>query len=358
MKQNRLERVLRGMEALGLEQIVVSEPASVYYLTGTWVRPGERMFALYIHKSGEARLFVNRLFALDALSAGAPLCEFDDVDDPVAMLAQSVRPGKLGVDKSWPSRFVLGLMDARADVRPVLGSAPVDDARMCKDEEELAILRESSRKNDECILEAMKAVAAGATERDVAAAYEHAAAARGEAGLSFPALICFGKNCAEPHHATDDTPLQAGDSVILDVGLMWKRYASDMTRTVFFGEPDDERRRVYELVCRANEAGRAAARPGVPMCSIDRAARKVIEDAGYGKYFIHRTGHGIGLEAHEPPDASSTDERIAQPGMVFSVEPGVYLPGRFGVRVEDLVCITPDGAETLNAVSRELLVIK
>ena len=132
MKQNRLERVIRGMEAMGLEQIIVSAPASVFYLTGVWVRPGERMLALYVHKSGEARLFANRLFALSG-NVEAPLSEFDDTDDPIALLSQFVRPGKLGVDKSWPSHFTLRLMEARGDVRCVVGSAPVDDARMLKD---------------------------------------------------------------------------------------------------------------------------------------------------------------------------------------------------------------------------------
>ncbi len=356
MKQNRLERVIRGMEAMGLEQIIVSAPASVFYLTGAWVRPGERMLALYIHKSGEARLFANRLFALSG-NVDAPLSEFDDTEDPIALLNQFVRPGKLGIDKSWPSQFTLRLMEARADVRCVLGSAPVDDARMLKDAEEIALMRESSLKNDASILEAIASIREGMRESDVAAAYNRAAAQNGASGPSFPTLICFGANCAEPHHTTDDTLIKRGDSVILDVGLAWQKYASDMTRTVFYGEPTDEQKRVFDLVCKANAAGIAAVRPGVPLCEIDRAARKVIEDAGYGDYFIHRTGHGIGLEGHEPPDVSATDTRLAQPGMVFSIEPGVYLPGRFGVREEDLVCVTEDGVEVLNRLSHELRVI-
>ena len=356
MKQNRLERVIRGMEAMGLEQIIVSAPASVFYLTGTWVRPGERMLALYVNKSGEARLFANRLFALSG-NVDAPLSEFDDTEDPIALLSQSVRPGTLGIDKSWPSHFTLRLMEAREDVRCVVGSAPVDDARMCKDEEEIALMRESSLKNDQAIVTAMGAIRAGAKESDVGAAYDRAAAALGATGNSFPSLICFGANCAEPHHSTDDTLLRAGDSVILDVGLCWQRYCSDMTRTVFYGAPTDEQKRVFDLVCKANAAGIAAVRPGVPLKDIDGAARKAIEDAGYGKYFIHRTGHGIGLEGHEPPDVSRTDARVAQVGMVFSVEPGIYLPGRFGVREEDLVLVTEDGAEVLNKLPHELRVI-
>lgn len=356
MKENRLSRVIQGMDSMGLEQIIVSSPASVFYLTGAWVEPGERMLALYIHKSGEVRLFANRLFALTN-NVDAPLTEFDDTDNAAGILSEIIRPGQLGIDKFWPSQFTIQLMDARSDVRPVLGSKPVDDARMCKDAEEIALLRESSLKNDVAIVRAMEAVQTGATESDVAAAYAKAAKELGASGSSFAPLICFGANCAEPHHSTDETALKPGDSVILDVGLSWQRYASDMTRTVFFGEPTDEQKRVYEIVKKANAVGRATARPGIAMKEIDMATRKVIEDAGYGKYFIHRTGHGIGLEVHEPPNASAVDETIAQPGMVFSVEPGIYLPGRFGVREEDLVCITEDGAETLNQLPHDIRVV-
>ena len=356
MKKERLARVIAGMEKMGLEQIIVSAPASVFYLTGTWIAPGERMLALYITADGGATLYANRLFAL-AGSVDAPLVEFDDTDDPAKLLAAALRPGKIGIDKFWPSQFTIRLMEARGDIRPVLGSACVDEARMRKDAEELRLLRESSAKNDRATAAAISALCAGKTEADIAAAY--LAAAKGASGPSFEPLICFGANCAEPHHVTDGaSTLRDGDSVIIDVGLRWQSYASDMTRTVFFGEATDEQKRVYDLVRAANAAGRAAVRPGLPLSAFDRAARKVIEDAGYGKYFIHRTGHGIGLQEHEPPDVSSVSETIAEPGMVFSIEPGIYLPGRFGVRVEDLVAVTENGGETLNALERELRVIK
>ena len=146
--------------------------------------------------------------------------------------------------------------------------------------------------------------------------------------------------------------------MIIDVGLAHNRYASDMTRTVFYKSVTEEQKKVYELVKAANEAGRKAVRPGVPMCEFDRAARKVIEDGGYGEYFIHRTGHGIGIEVHEHPDNSSACQVIAKPGMCFSVEPGIYLPGKFGVRIEDLVIVTEDGCETLNHFSHDLMIIE
>lgn len=344
------------MKVCGLEQILVSATPSVYYLTGRWIAPGERMLALYLNADGDVVLFANRLFA-QAPEAGMELVEFDDTEDPVALLAARVRPGRLGVDKVWPSQFTIRLMEALPGLTPALGSAPVDEARMCKDAEEIALMRESSRLNDEALRRTFGELREGMTELELQDAYLRNAKAVGGDGGSFTPITCFGANCAEPHHDNDATRLKKGDSVILDVGLMHRRYASDMTRTAFFGAATDEQKRVYDVCRRANEAGRAAVRPGLPMCEFDRAARKVIEDAGYGRYFIHRTGHGIGLEVHEHPDNSSTSQTIARPGMCFSVEPGIYLPGSFGVRVEDLVVVTGDGCETLNALSRDLLVL-
>jgi len=356
MNHSRISRVIENMNACGLEQILVTGTPSVYYLTGNWVNPGERMLALYLNANGDTTLYANRLFALNG-NTDCKLVEFDDTEDPIAMLASQVKPGMIGIDKVWPSQFTIRLMQAMPGITPVLGSAPVDDARMCKDAEEVDLMRKSSRMNDEAIQMTMKNICEGMTELELQDAYIKNAKAVGSDGGSFHPITCFGANCAEPHHDNDDTRLKRGDAVILDVGLMYKRYCSDMTRTVFFGSADDEQKKVYDIVRRANEAGRAAVRPGVPMCEFDRAARKVIEDAGYGKYFIHRTGHGIGLEVHEHPDNSATSQIIAKPGMCFSVEPGVYLPGKFGVRIEDLVVVTEDGVETLNALDHDLRII-
>ncbi len=357
MKRDRLEKVLGNMREMGIRQLLVTAPTSVLYLTGKRVAPGERMLALLISDDGRCRLFANRLFALKPMD-GCELIEYSDTDDCVGELSSRLAPGSLGVDKDWPCRFLLPLMEKRRDLAVSLGSPAVDSARMRKTEEELNLMRLSSRMNDAVIGCAIDSVRAGATEKDVAECYAGEAAAQGASGESFPSLICFGANCAEPHHDTGRTVLKNGDSVILDVGLVLDDYCSDMTRTVFYAAPTDEQKRVYDLVLRANEAGRRAVRPGVPLKEIDRAARSVIEDAGYGAYFIHRTGHGIGLDVHEFPDVSASSEAVCAPGMVFSVEPGVYLPGRFGVRIEDLVAVTEDGGETLNVKSHEMKVIE
>lgn len=356
MYETRLKKVAGNLRAARLAQTLVTAPASVFYLTGCRVSPGERMLALLVRDDGSCVLYANRLFALTGV-AKVPLVEYDDTDDCVAILASDLQPGEIGIDKTWQSQFTIRLMGTGRDLRPVLGSQCVDDARMVKGPDELEWMRVSSRLNDQAIARTIESLREGMTEREVCALYEQNAKAAGGTTMSFPPLICFGANCAEPHHESDDTVLKRGDTVILDVGLMYRDYCSDMTRTVFFGEAGEEQRKVYEVVLAANEAGRRAVRPGVPMKEFDRAAREVIEEAGYGPYFTHRTGHGIGLEVHEFPDNSAVSETVARPGMVFSVEPGVYLPGRFGVRVEDLIAVTEEGGETLNHLSREFRVV-
>jgi len=345
MNQSRINRVIANMQQKGLSQILVTSPPSVYYLTGVWIEPGERMLALLIRDDGTVTLYGNKLFALNGV-VQAPLVEYDDIDDCVAILADGIQSGVIGIDRTWPSQFTLRLMDARSDVRPVLGSLPVDEVRMVKDAEELASLRAASKLNDAALKRTLDHLQLGMTEKEVGDFYIQSAKDLGSDVREFGSLVCFGPNCAEPHHANDDTVLQEGDAVICDVGAF------------VMGSATDEQKRVYEIVEQANAAARAAVRPGLPMKTFDLAARKVIEDAGYGKYFLHRTGHNIGVEVHEYPDCNSTCEVLARPGMVFSIEPGIYLPGKFGVRVEDLVVVTEDGSETLNALSKEFRIIK
>ena len=349
MNTARLEKVIGNMERHGLKQLLVTSPANVYYLTGVWCEPFERMLALHVKDDGGVKLYANRMFALEG-QTDVPMAVYEDMDDCIAVLAPDMAPGKLGIDKTWHSHFTIRLMQARPDIAPALGSAPLDEARLTKDAQELELMRTSSRLNVETCGRIAAALREGVTEKAIQSLYNECALEAGASGPSFTPLICFGPNGAEPHHDSDKTPLRQGDTVIMDVGLLWQHYCSDMTRTVHFGPASDEQKRVYDIVKAANRAGIAACRPGVKMKDIDRAARRVIEDAGYGPYFNHRTGHGIGLDEHEFPDVSSVSEVVAQPGMIFSVEPGIYLPGRFGVRVEDLVAITEDGCEVLTGM--------
>ena len=230
----------------------------------------------------------------------------------------------------------------------VLSSDCIDDCRACKDAEEQRLMREASRINDEVNEAAKHYVKVGMTEREVAEFIDAQFRAHGCEGPSFTTIVSFGANAADPHHEPDGTVLKEGDCVLFDMGCVKDRYCSDMTRTWFCGQPTEKQAAVHDLVRRANEAAEALIKPGVRLCDLDAAARDLITEAGYGEYFNHRLGHFIGQTDHEKGDVSSANTAVAKPGMIFSIEPGVYLPGEFGVRVEDLVLVTEGGCEVLN----------
>ncbi len=355
MDTSRLARVRSEMEKEGLSQLIVSAPPSLYYLCGITTHPMERLLALYIGKEGTPVLFANELFALPDI-AGVETVLHKDGDDAVQAIADTVQPGEIGIDKDWPARFLITLMEKHPGAKPVQGSGPVDRCRMRKDEKEAALMRHASKMNDEVMAESIAFIKEGITEQQLGQAIAESFRKRGGGGSGF-AGIAFGANCADPHHSADGTVIKPGDSVVMDNGAGFDRYMCDMTRTVFFKEISEEAKRCYELVLAANEAAEALAKPGVPLKEMDAAARKIIEDGGYGRYFTHRLGHGIGLETHEPPDNSGKSDAVAEPGMVFSVEPGIYVPGKFGIRIEDLVLITETGCEILNKEPKGLLVV-
>lgn len=357
MKKARLQRMIANMEQVGLSQMILSAPASIYYLTGQWIEPHERMLALYIDANGSAVFFANKLFAAKE-DADFQLVEYDDTVNPVLALAENMKAGSLGIDKAWPSRFLIDLMQMKPNIQPMQGSPVVDQTRMYKDQEEMEALRKASELNDRVMAHALSHVEEGMTEMEVCKIIDEQYTKGGAIGTEAATLACFGAGGAEPHHDSDTTRLKAGDGILIDTGKPLDRYYSDMTRTVFFRSATDEQKKVYDLVRRANRAGIDAVRPGVKLADIDRAARSVIEEAGYGAYFTHRLGHGIGLEIHEPPDVSSVSEAIAQPGMAFTIEPGIYLADQFGVRVEDVVMVTEEGVDVLNHHTKELQIIE
>ena len=197
----------------------------------------------------------------------------------------------------------------------------------------------------------------GVTELEIAEGLLGTYRSLGAEGYSFSPIVSFGANAADPHHVPDGTVLAAGDMVLFDVGCKRSWYCSDMTRTFFTAEPTDHQRAVYDAVLAANEAAEAIVRPGVTFAEIDLTARRIIEEAGWGPQFNHRLGHQIGLSEHEPGDVSASHDEPVQPGMCFSIEPGIYLPGDMGVRIEDLVIVTEDGCEVLNRYPKGIQVL-
>lgn len=357
MNQNRVERVLENMNEKGLPQMIISDPADIFFLTGRWISPGERLLALYLNKNGNHKILINRLFTVPE-DLGVEKLWFSDADDSISLLNSCIdHNSSLGIDKNLPARFLLPLIDMHSAQKYILASDCVGKVRACKDSAERELMREASRINDQAMAEFVKNVRSGVTELELAESMEKIYRSLGAEGYSFEPLVAFGKNAAMGHHAPDHTPLQEGDCVLFDVGCKKNGYCSDMTRTFFFKSASERSRKIYNIVRKANEAAEAIIKPGVKFCDIDRTARSIIEEAGFGKEFTHRLGHSIGIEVHEVGDVSSANEEEVRPGMTFSIEPGIYAEGEVGVRVEDLVLVTETGCEVLNHYSKGIKII-
>ncbi len=358
MDQGKVTRVLAAMKEQELTQMIVSDPVAIFYLTGKWIIPGERLLALYLNVSGDHKLVINKLFPQEK-DLGVEIVWYDDVEDGVEILSRYVEKDKpMGIDKTWQARFLLRLQELGGGSCFVNASPIVDDIRMIKDEKEQALMRESSRLNDLAMERLIPWVVKGLTEKELNAKIREIYQELGCDGVSFDPITAYAKGAADPHHVTDDSRGRRGDCVILDIGAFKDDYASDMTRTVFIGEVSGRAREIYDIVAEANRRGIEAAKPGNRMCDVDLAARNYIEEKGYGQYFTHRTGHSIGLEDHEFGDVSSVNETVIRPGQCFSVEPGIYLPDEgIGVRIEDLVLVTEDGCEVLNHFTKDLIVV-
>ncbi|HSB68096.1 MAG TPA: Xaa-Pro peptidase family protein [Candidatus Methylomirabilis sp.] len=357
MNPSRLTSVLRGMADAGIPQMVVSDPAAIYYLTGTWIHPGERMLALRLSLSGRHALFVNELFSVPE-NLGVETIWFNDTQDGAELLSRSLDPERtVGVDKNWPARFLLRLMELQPSHRFVNASAVLDRLRMRKDERERVLMREASRLNDLALARVVALLPKGYSERRLAQCVPEIYEELGAEGCAFEPIIAYGPNAAESHHTPDRRLLNAGDCVVIDIGCRKDSYCADMTRTVFYQQASDEARAVYAVVLEAQRRAIAIVRPGVRFCDIDAAARDHIAAAGHGRHFTHRTGHSIGLDVHDDGDVSAVNTDPVQPGMVFSIEPSVKVPGAFGIRIEDLVLVTDDGCEVLNHYDTELRIV-
>jgi Xaa-Pro aminopeptidase len=356
----RLARARQLMAAAAIDLLVIGPSADFRYFTG---RPGhlsERLTALVIEQDGPPVLVVPKLEAplYADLEGVFQLIAWADGEDPIAhlvALAQSTGSRAIAVNDQFWSGFLLQLQD-RLPERSFRRASPLlRRLRMTKDAEELALLREASRRTDAaweyfCAHERLT----GRTEREVAARLTELLLAEGLHEVAF-CIVASGPNGASPHHETGDRVIQPGDPVVIDFGGSYYGYYSDITRTPVAGEPPPEFAGAYEAVLEAQQAAFAAIRPGVPCQDVDRAARQILAERGYGPYFIHRLGHGVGLTVHEDPYLVEGNDEPLEPGMVVSDEPGVYIPGQWGVRIEDLVVVTEDGAERLNTVSHELL---
>ena len=355
----RLEKVLKEMQKRQLTHLIINDPSSIDYLINYKNNPGERMYLLLLSSDGHHKLFMNNLFYLDH-ELDIEQVWYSDTDNYLQLLADEFDGAcSIGIDKNFPARFLIPLMNLVDECHFELGSECVDRVRMIKDEKEQQLMIEASKINDLVVDEVINICAKGnLTEEEVSKQLEGIYQKHGCVGNSFEPIVAYGKNGADNHHSGDDSRLKAGDSIVIDIGGLYKGYCSDMTRTVFYKSVSEEHRKVYEIVKEAQQAAIDFVKPGVKMSDIDAVARKVITDAGYGEYFLTRTGHGVGMTVHEPPEASPSCDLIAEPGMCFSIEPGIYLKDDVGVRIEDLVIVTEDGCEVLTKYPKDLQIVE
>jgi Xaa-Pro aminopeptidase len=357
-----MTRAAEEAASQGFEALVIAPSPDLVYLTGYDPMPLERPTLLVLRVGAAPTMLVPELeHPLAASSPGAAAIElvsWPDDEDPYAEAARLLPArGRLAIaDRLWTSHL-LGLQRTLPQVAFEPASSVMGRLRAVKDPDELAALRRAARGADEAFRAICTAPFLGRREEEVAADLADLLVRNGHARADFT-IVASGPNAASPHHEPGGRTILPKDAVVMDFGGELAGYYSDTTRTVVVAEPPAGFERVYETVRRAQVAACESVAPGVEAQDIDRVARRVIDEAGLGARFIHRTGHGIGLEVHEPPYLVEGSDWALETGTTFSVEPGVYLEGEFGVRIEDIVAVTADGVERLNRSTRDLQVVE
>jgi Xaa-Pro aminopeptidase len=357
----RIERVRTRMVELSIDALLLSVGPDLPYLIGYEAMPLERLTMLVLGATGDARLVVPRLEA-PRVTLHPDLFEvvtWEETDDPIALIAGMIptTARRLAVgDHTW-ARFLLDLQQALPACAFVRASEAVAPIRMVKDPAEVAALTRAAHAVDAIAGEMRSVAFAGRTELDVHRELVERMLAAGHERSNF-AIVAAGANAASPHHEpTAARTIGDGDIVLCDFGGTMDGYCSDITRMFHVGEPTPEISDVYSVLVEAQEAGVVAATVGTPCQDVDAASRRVISRAGFGEFFVHRVGHGIGAEAHEDPYLVAGNDRPLEPGHAFSVEPGIYFPQRFGMRLEDIVVATAAGPMRLNLASRDIAIV-
>ncbi len=362
---SRIRRVQDAMAAADVSGLVVTPGSDLRYLTGYDAKPLERLTALVLPREGDPRLVVPALEVAEAerspaALAGMAVVTHGETDDAYAVAVDGLEGAStLAVDDHMWSVRVFELTAALPEAYLVAAGPLLSDQRMRKGADEVASLRQAGQAIDRVHERMGEFLAVGRTERDAAALIAEAIVAEGHVTADF-VIVGSGPNGASPHHSVSDRVIEAGDSVVVDIGgSTADGYCSDSTRTYAVGSaPASEVTDYYAVLLEAQQTQCDYAKPGVTAESVDRIGRKVITDAGYGEYFVHRTGHGIGLETHEEPYIVEGNDLVLEPGMAFSIEPGIYLAGRHGARIEDIVVTTDDGIERLNTTDRYYVVLE
>ncbi len=359
----RIRRARAGAGAAGTDALLLSPGPDLRYLTGYQALPLERLTCLVVRAEADPVLVVPALErpaaeASPAGAAGLEIVGWDETDDPYELVAGLVPDARVvALDNQMWAEKVLRLRAALPGVRQQLAGEVISPLRMRKSPAEIEALRQAGAAIDRVHAHVPDWLRAGRTERQVGADIAEAIRAEGHASVDF-VIVGSGPNGASPHHELSDRVIRPGDPVVVDIGGTTSAgYCSDCTRTYVVGEPSADFLTSYEVLRRAQAAAVDHVRPGVTCASVDAAARDVITEGGFGELFIHRTGHGIGLQTHEDPYIVQGNDLPLEPGMAFSIEPGIYRSGRHGARIEDIVVCVPDGVEALNRRDHDLVLV-
>ncbi len=364
MTVSRLEKLSASLRTSGLDALALNPGASMVYLTGLHFHLMERPTLIVFAVDAPPVIILPELEMLKLKDLPFTLQAFPYGENPAgweavfrsALQSLGLAGKRIGVEIQQ-----MRLMEYRylGDGAPGADFPDASDVvsrlRVCKEPGEVAAMRQAVRVAQQALETTLPLIHTGMTEQEISGELVIQLLRCGsQPSMPFAPIVSCGPNSANPHAVPSERRLQPGDLLVVDWGAAVDGYISDLTRTFAVGEVEAEYARIHQVVLEANTAGRNAARPGVPCANVDIAARTVIEKAGYGQYFTHRTGHGIGMEGHEEPYMRGDNYQVLAPGMAFTVEPGIYLPGRNGVRIEDNVVITSDGAECLSDMPREL----
>lgn len=364
---NKIEKIQRWLADNGQDIALVTDPKTIQYLTTFYSDPVERVLMMIIFKDQKPFIFGPALEteAIKDTGWSSPVYGYLDHEDPWVMIADQVHDrntadthfaiekNQLSVTRLEALQQVFPNADFSTNLTPF-----VEQMRLIKSDDEIEKLKIAGKWDDFALQKGFEAVQVGKTEDQIAADLQYALMQNGIMELSFPSLVQAGAHAAEPHGATSENKVQNNQLVLFDLGTVWDGYISDASRTIAVGKPDDKSMDIYKVCLEAQLTAQEAAKPGVTAEELDKAARDVISKAGYGEYFIHRLGHGMGMSEHEFPSIMEGNQMTLQPGMCFSIEPGIYIPNVAGVRIEDCVHITEDGCEPFTHTTKELRYIE
>ena len=363
--EHRIQNLSAWLKEQDIQLGFVTSSENVFYLTNFNCHPHERLLACLAFPNEEPILVCPQMEEENAKSSGwkYEIISFNDSQDPWAMIKEAlakrnISVNRLAIEKEHllVQRYEV-LTNLFPGVQFVAAEDKLHDLRLIKDQEEVRRMQVAAEAADMAVSMIVDRIAEGKTEMDLIAEMEYEMKKQGFAKTSFSTLVLTGANSALPHGNPGTNPIKKGNYVLMDLGFIVDGYCSDITRTVMFGEPSEQQREVYETVLKGQLAAIEASKPGEMLGNVDRAARQIITDAGYGEYFLHRIGHGLGIGIHDYPSLNDQNTGIIKPGMSYTIEPGIYLPNVGGVRIEDDIVITEDGAKILTKFPKELIIL-